>query len=615
VAKFTDCYAVGDILGHDTSEGQTSGASQFGKKAAELPIIHDYVSKTNPGAMWLVALVVGETDRDWWDKGGLKNPYYDVLTKRHSHVLRGDLKADDPKIPDILTFNGLSFFRSLGPGLFDSPISGRHEYYEIKPDNKKGIKDGQAKLEYIEKMYGWKRYLLPYKRGSFYPHPDRLVAQIPITIGIQLNSAFRYHINILLKRGGLRLIRLYLQLRRPENGLLLYKLCIELEDDDKKRNRQKVITKALAKNVYATYLATHYPQDFARIEPELGDYSYEGDKLPQIRCSWNVVDELGPLISKLETMMYVRGIALPGESYVVCCEEVMWQYLVRTMTVQDIWDKIKSTARSRLVSVGQGALWAQVQPLFLQTEDAASLAQKWVAQKSLIDLEGTANALLDFVRKNPGTAVAIALAPLFICAGVAALLEVGMLAATVAGSEAGISAAATGQVVGGLGRVALAEEILLGTRVGAGVSSAVTAPTVGLTLVGGTATATGAAVVTNAIAGTALETAVARIALAAGFLLMSVHTQAYAMGSKASGPSPAGAIPPNAKPFAEHVSGLFIVRAKEAPRMKAPEKGKVVNVRDVAEVPDPRDVTQLGYNPFEPLPAMWARYLGRVSIS
>jgi hypothetical protein len=613
VAKFTDCYAVGDILSTERVPGQTTGASQFGKKAAELPIIHDYVSKTNPGANWVVALVAGETDKDWWDKGGLKKPYYDVLINRHSHVVRADLEADDPQIPDVLTFNGLSFFRSIGPGLFDSPVSGRHEYYEIKPDNKKGIKDGQDKLESVEKMYARKKYRLPYKRGSFYPHPDRLVAQSPIEIRIALNSAFRYHINILLNRGGLRLIRLYLQLRRPEDGLLLYKLCIELEDDDKKRNRQKVITKALAKNVYATYLASHYPQDFARIEPELGDYSYEGDKLPQIRCSWNVMDELGPLTTKLETMMYVRGIALPGDTYVVCCEEVMYQYLVRTMTVQDVWETIKSTARSRLVSVGQGALWAQVQPVFLQTEDAASLAQKWVAQKSLIDLEGTANALLDFVRKNPGTAVAIALAPLFICAGVAALLEVGMLAAAVGGSEAGISAAGTGQVVGGLGRVALAEQILLGTRTGAGVPSLLSSAAIRAALAGGTAA--NDVVLANAMAGTGLTTAVGRAAVAAAFLLMSVHTQAYAMGSKPTDPVAAPAIPPNAIPFAEHVSGLFIVPAKEAPRMKPPGKGNMVNLRDVGEVPDPRDVTQPSYNPFAPLPAIWVRYLGRVSIS
>jgi hypothetical protein len=613
VAKFTDCYAVGDILSTERVPGQTTGASQFGTKAAELPIIQNYVKQTNPGANWVVALLLGETDKDWWDKGGLKKPYYDVLIKRHSNVVRADLEADDPQIPDLLTLNGLSFFRSLGPGLFDSPVSGRHEYYEIKPDNDNGTKAGRKKLDSIEKMYASKKYRLPYKRGSIYPHADRLVAQNPIEIPIALNSAFRYHIDILLKRGGLRLIRLYLHLRRPQDGLLLYKLCIELEDDDKKRNRQKVITKALAKNVYATYLATHYPQDFARIEPELGDYSYEGDKLPQVRCSWNVVDELGPLTAKLETMMYVRGIALPGDSYVVCCEEVMWQYLVRTMTVQDIWDRIKSTARNRLVSVGQGALWAQVEPLFLQTEDAASLAQKWVAQKSLIDLEGTANALLDFVRKNPGTAVAIALAPLFICAGVAALLEVGMLAAAVAGSEAGVSATATGQVISGLGRVALAEQILLGTRAGAGVPSLLSSAAVRAALAGGTAA--NDVVLANAMAGTGLTTAVGRAAVAAAFLLMSVHTQAYAMGSKASGPSPAGTIPPNTKPFAEHVSGLFIVPAKEAPRMKPPEKGKVVNVRDLGEVPDPRDVTTPGYNPFDPLPAMWARYLGRVSIS
>jgi hypothetical protein len=45
--------------------------------------------------------------------------------------------------------------------------------------------------------------------------------------------------------------------------------------------------------------------------------------------------------------------------------------------------------------------------------------------------------------------------------------------------------------------------------------------------------------------------------------------------------------------------------------MKPPGKGKVVDLRDVANLPDPKvDMNKL----FEPRPAIWARYLGTVTI-
>jgi hypothetical protein len=182
----------------------------------------------------VLAVVVGETNCDWWDKAGSGEVYHNVLLKRHKGVKRADLEADQPKIPDLLTFNG-----SYG-GL----ASGRHEYYEIKPDNDGGINAGLEKLAYIESMYRKKRYMLPYKRGSYYPDPDPLLAQNPIEIKLPHNRTFEYAIRILLKRGSFTKLRIYMQLRKPEDGLLLYRVCIEIEDDDKRRIRQKVITKA-----------------------------------------------------------------------------------------------------------------------------------------------------------------------------------------------------------------------------------------------------------------------------------------------------------------------------------------------------------------------------------
>lgn len=599
MAKYKDCYGgPGVVLGTELVKGQTTGASQFGKKAAELPIIRDYVLKTNLTANWLLALAVGETNCDWWDKAGLREAYYKILLKRHKGVARADLEADKPKIPDILTFNGS----------FHGLASGRHEYYEIKPDNDKGIKDGRAKLDYIESMYGKKKYNLPYQRGTFYPHWDPLVAQLPIEIKLPFNRAFEYEIKIRLRQSNFSRLRIYLQLRRPEDGLLLYKVCIEAEDDDKRRIRQKVITKALAKHVYATYVGAHFPQDFVQLEPEIGDFSYEGDKVPTIRCDWNVVDEIDSLKGKLESVIYTRGIGLPGDKFVVYCAEAVWQYLVRTNTVSDIWERIKNAARSGLSRVGQGAAWAQVESLFLEAEDAAGLARRIVQEKTLIDVEAMANILLAFVEKNPGTAIAIAVTPLLICGGVAALLEAGMLATMVGGSEAGVVASSVEPAIGSMGRVALAEEILLGTRVGAGVQTVLTPATVA-----STASAGGGNLyaLKTALSGPALKTVAAVTAAAASYLLMSVHTQAYAMGAKGTVGTGVAVIPEGAALIAEHASGLCLAPALDSPQMKPPAKGKVVDLRNLASLPDPKlDMNK----PFEPRPAMWARYLGSVTI-
>jgi hypothetical protein len=51
MAKYKDCYAgPGEVLSTERVRRQTTGASQFGQKAAEIPIIRHYLKQTNPGA-------------------------------------------------------------------------------------------------------------------------------------------------------------------------------------------------------------------------------------------------------------------------------------------------------------------------------------------------------------------------------------------------------------------------------------------------------------------------------------------------------------------------------------------------------------------------------------
>jgi hypothetical protein len=221
--------------------------------------------------------------------------------------------------------------------------------------------------------------------------------------------------------------------------------------------------------VYAAYVGAHFPQDFLQLEQEIGDFSYESEKVPAIRCDWDVADELEPALRrKLEAVIYTRGIGLPGDKFVVYCGEAVWQYLVRTITVSDIWELVKDSMRATLSRIGQGTLWAEVEAMFLDVEDVARMVRRIVLDKTSIDVEVMANAVLHFMQKNPGTAVAIAFTPLIITGGVAALLEAGMLTSLVAGSEVGtgVSASAIEPAVGSLGCVAMAEEFLLGTNAG-----------------------------------------------------------------------------------------------------------------------------------------------------
>jgi hypothetical protein len=382
--------------------------------------------------MFGLALLAGETNCDWWDKGGLRDPYFSVLLRRHAHLTRPALEANRHKIPDILTWNGTRSFLNFG----------RHEYYEIKPDNPGGEFLGQEKLAFIEETYRKRAYRLPYKRGSYYPDSDPKIAAEPIEIKIPTNRVFKYLMRVLMKNGGFTRMRVYMKLRRPEEGLLLYKLCIELEDEDRKRRGSKVLTKAIAKHVYATYLAVHHPQAIKDLLPPLGDFSYQGQPIPTIACEWNVVDELAPYYAHLESMVYTRGLGEPGDHFVVYCDEAVWQYLHRPVTVSDMWGRIKAAAQAGFARAGHGATWAHVEPLLVQAEDVAQMVRQTVEDKTLIDIQAMADILLDFVKKHPGAAIAIALTPLFVCAGVAAIVEGGLLAASLLSTDAAITTAA-----------------------------------------------------------------------------------------------------------------------------------------------------------------------------
>lgn len=96
--------------------------------------------------------------------------------------------------------------------LFKFPDIIRHtenvtQLFEIKPDNNGGVSDGREKLALLDAFNDF--FQLPYRRGVFYNPTEELRIATFSVEGIPLE--------------------LFLSVRRPEKGLILYKYCVSGE--------------------------------------------------------------------------------------------------------------------------------------------------------------------------------------------------------------------------------------------------------------------------------------------------------------------------------------------------------------------------------------------------
>lgn len=96
--------------------------------------------------------------------------------------------------------------------LFKFPDIMRHtenvtQFFEIKPDNKGGKSDGREKLALLDAFNDF--FQLPYRRGVFYNPTEEMRIAIFSVEGVPLE--------------------LFLSVRRPEKGLILYKFCVSGE--------------------------------------------------------------------------------------------------------------------------------------------------------------------------------------------------------------------------------------------------------------------------------------------------------------------------------------------------------------------------------------------------
>lgn len=623
--KAGDCYAVGDVLSSRKERGLQLGTGLLGK-IVEHPIVADYLKETHnivaphgtaTAAAAAIALLL---DRDWWDASVSKTPYLKALLHWHPELPESVILAMNPTRPDILTHNGPSYTK-LGV----LARQNRNEYYEIKSDSPAGENDGDEDLAKIKKFFDdlRKTYKLKtaYKPGTSYPRHPSKEKRIPLP----LNREFVNLAAVFLRRHGIAKMEAYIAVRLSKPGLLQYKLCFEFETGD--RRKQQSLASAAAKHMSAAYVVTNYPERFAAVEKELGDYRYEGDKFPRIRCVFDVVPELSPLTKSLEEMIFMRGIAYPGDELLLFCDEAYyWELLaMRPYGTAYVWQQALALAK-KWVSYAPGSPgWALVQPWVDKAEAiGAEIKTKFPYHVDFAD------AVIEYGRHNPFELIAIVALPVILTAGVAIALEAGLLGGIVLAEGALTETSAS--TVGGLGRVAMAEDVaaqLISQPVarGAGARALMSAEEVAQRIGGMAPAANDVAAIARVVSGPTLRTTVkltAGLGAAATYLLgVNVRT-AYAQPTTSTvteKPNQQVVISPKSKVIAEACSRLLAVTPLAAPRNTTIPlmKGKSFNLHNYAPTTPLDAKLANGIIPnledFNPPPPASMVYLGRVKIS
>ncbi|SBT39149.1 hypothetical protein [Micromonospora auratinigra] len=618
------CFAVGELLDASKDYGQLNGTAIFGLDIAEKVIFEHYVVVTNQAAFLQAVL----DERDWPDHGG-KRTYCEMLARHNKHVTVEQLMAERMKWPDIVTHDGVSappvaaLINSLilNPGRPGGPRPalprGRYEFYEIKPDSDTGLEAGKEKLADIGRVY--RKYRLPYRPGDYYP-PYRPEVKIPLPV----NRVFVMLCGTLLARHGITAIRLALKVRRERRGLLLYKICVEMDSED--RRELRTLTKALAKHIMAVYVYCLAPERFKDLQRELGDTSFEGDAVPRIRCTFDAIDPLRPFQAGIAEAMFQRGLALPGEQWLLVCDEAAYRQLVPLPgpTVDTLWDRFRTQAEAwaELLGGKRGVSMLR-QDVLVKVEELARLANAAVP-----GLKEFANAVLRWISDHPYLTVALVVVPVVVTGGLAVAIDAGLLvggalaAAELSGGElVGVN------MIGGLGRTALPQVVVeagSGAQVAAATASrgaALTFQEVALAQVGGAGTAANTTSTVVPLLTTAMRAAAPVVktaaAAAGGIAVLTFSTQAYAGPS--APPTPGAAPPPQTTVtapdprhlIAEVTSGVYLVRALAAHRgARDAVKGELINIHDYGQT---RDATDLSTFPERPAP-LKVRYLGRVSV-
>jgi hypothetical protein len=588
-----DCYAPAVVLDTEVETRRRTGISRFGD-VAEYRIELDYLAETAviPTRLPQSLTSLGDFSaithpRDWFDTAADRIPaYVNGIANFHPRLKRkqiedaiSQLLADRQlKIPDILTCNGVSLSR-LGLGL----VSGRNEFYEIKPDSDTGTRDGEEKLAKIPKLF--RKLGLDYKPGDYYP------ARNPKELDLPGNRQFTHMARVLMRQYHIARVRVFLTVARRQKGLIQYKLCIEIETEDKRK--QQALARAMSKMLYATYIVCHTQREFQdtvqkELEQELGDYSFEGEKFPRVRCSFNTLKTLDPLHELLAEAINLRGLGLPGESYILHCDADFYKAVLATPTpdiIGQAWASFLASAKAWVTGATGASGWRVMEPYVIKIESFGSKVQEVFPYS-----KEAANEVMNWIMKNSDKAVAIVACSFVLATGVVALFEaeivgVGLLVESETGS---ILASEVTPAIGNAGRFAASETI--GSQVftrevakRAAYRGLQSAEEVAKQLGGTIGTASNDVAWTSSAwsrpeASTLLKGGAA--AAAAGFALMGNCNTAYAQQSRTATPRPTD------KTIAQSVSGLYMTRALDFPKVSKPATyGSSIKLFDYAVRP------------------------------
>ena len=603
-----DCFAPGEIIGTSQERGNQSGSGLLGE-LVEIPIVLDYISETNGIPFGLSALVA---NHDWWDTGK-EDDYVKILLKRHSHLKKSMFPTQTFQWPDILTFNGVEMLITI-PGMSGRPqsmplVKGRHEFYEIKPDSPTGLKAGEDKVKSIVENYRPKNWNLPYRAGEAYPKMGEKKLKLPV------NNQFVYLVQLFIRLHNIQRVRFYLSLRRHKPGLLLYRICIEIETDDKRR--QQALARAAAKHLYAAYVVCHAPLRFKAIEQELGDYSFEGEKIPRFKCTFDVLEQLGPLKQSIEQALYMRGVALPKETWMLYCDEAYYQRLVApppSVRVRDIWEKLKIKATLWGEYAAGSAGWAKVKPYILEAEAAAAhFAELFPGSEEFV------NQVLSWVHDHPYEVIAIITVGIILTASVVGLIESGLLAATLAATDVAVVESTAPHLISGAGRIVMTETAATqayGSAVaqGAAARGFQTVAQVGQQIGGLGQAANASQSLVRTLSNPAVISGIkkASMGIAASVVLSVNISTAHAAGtsSKSNTPDTSDAVE-ESPPIGYSISCLRAVRQRLGPgdSLRPPYKGELADINAFAE-------RSLDFSEKPELPPkVLMRYVGSVRIT
>jgi hypothetical protein len=621
LSKLEFCFAPERVLSQ-------RGTSLFGLFCSEPSIFSDYLFTTNGSIFRLPGL---PAEPDWWDSAGIaaelrsdlpkddprrkevdpRENYIDLLVRRHGVAKEKLERIRDLQWPDISTFMGLRE-RSL-------LMRDRHEFDEIKPDSDTGLRDGRDKVKALVDFHAKSRTLLgrslPYRPGVVYPSGGSTT--IPL---LNLNRQFLSLARMFLKNAAIESVMLYIKVRRHEPGLLLYKLCIRIP---KAIRREKAAVAAVAaKSLYAAYVVSVAPTRFmSQHVPDLAQEIW-GDPsrvipIPKIQVRFDVIGELDaePVKRALETAMYSRALVVPGEEYMVCCDEAFFQQQILTrVPVARALQAIRVPPSAWPVGgVGGLAIWGASQPvvqpaLWL----AATVKDLFPASVEFVD------AVMSFASDHPYLTMGIVVVGLVVTAGVAAYL-VPELIGTAVILEAGGTVAADVAAADGLGAVAMTEPVVAqATNIPVATASAargaqtVTQLTTQLSTgqSAGNVVSLAKVLAQREAAKQAAAKAVTGVSAAAAFtLIMSSKTAFASEPDKAAAEGIA-----NAQVVAMDFAKLFIVPTPKALRagVKFPQKYDAFDLLDFA-VPDLSGTSGLAIPGVKK--TVNARYLGKLSVS